>query len=104
MVSSRRMPQRSRNVAAAVIATTTSSLRSFSVAIGTGIVALVISFFALAAARQVGGWPQYFPWVLPMMLFAEQPHSIETGLVISGALGLVVATAGCLDFCRREVQ
>ena len=78
--------------------------KSFSVAVGTGIVALAVSFFALAAARQVGSWPQYFPWVLPMMVLAEQPQNIETGLAISGALGLVVAAAGCCDFCRREVQ
>jgi hypothetical protein len=77
--------------------------RSFSVAVGVGIVATVVGFFAAAVARQVGGWPQYFPWALPMMVFARQPYNIGAALAISGVLGLVVAAAGCLDFCRREV-
>jgi hypothetical protein len=78
--------------------------KSFSVAIGTGIVAFVVSFFALFAARQVGGWPQYFPWVLPMLVVERPPHPIGVALVISSALGLAVAAAGCLDFCRRDVK
>ncbi len=77
--------------------------RSFSVAIGTGIVALVTGAFAAAATQQTGGWPQYFPWALPMLVLARHPHNIEPALWIGGALGVVVATAGCLDFCRREV-
>jgi hypothetical protein len=77
--------------------------RSFSVAIGTGIVALVTGAFAAAATQQTGGWPQYFPWALPMLVLARHPHNIEVALWTGGALGIVVATAGCLDFCRREV-
>ncbi len=77
--------------------------RSFSVAIGTGIVALVTGSFAAAATQQTGGWPQYFPWAMPMLVLARHPHHIEAALWIGGALGVVVATAGCLDFCRREV-
>jgi len=78
--------------------------KSFSVAVGTGIVAFVVSFFALFAARQVGGWPQYFPWVLPMLVVEKNSHAIGPILAISSALGLAVAAAGCLDFCRRDVQ
>jgi lantibiotic transport system permease protein len=77
--------------------------RSFSVAIGTGIVALVTGTFAAAAAQQAGEWPQYFPWALPMLVLARHRDHIEAALWIGGALGVVVATAGCLDFCRREV-
>jgi hypothetical protein len=77
--------------------------RSFSIAIGTGIVALVTGAFATAAAQQTGDWPQYFPWALPMLVLARHPQNIEAALWIGGALGVVVATAGCLDFCRREV-
>ena len=76
--------------------------RSFSVAIGTGIIAIVVGAFAVAAAQE-GGWPQYFPWALPMLVLARHPHNIQTALLISSALGIVVAAAGCLDFCRREV-
>jgi len=78
--------------------------KSFSIAVGTGIVALVVSFFALVAAREVGGWPQYFPWALPMLVVAKEPHNIGTAMAISGPLGLAVAAVGCLDFCRRDVQ
>jgi hypothetical protein len=77
--------------------------RSFSVAIGTGIVATVAGGFAVAASQQDGGWPQYFPWALPMLVLAKRPHNIEAALFISSALGVAVAAAGCLDFCRREV-
>jgi hypothetical protein len=78
--------------------------RSFSVAIGTGIVAMVVGCFAVAAAQQDGGWPQYFPWALPMLVQVRQPHNIEAALFISSALGVIVAAVGCLDFCRREVN
>lgn len=78
--------------------------RSFSVSIGTGIVALVAGFFAVAAGQQTGGWVQYFPWALPMLVLARQPHNIEAALLISTAFGLGVVAAGCLDFCRREVK
>jgi hypothetical protein len=77
--------------------------RSFSVAVGAGIMATVVGIFAVAAGQQVGGWPQYFPWSLPMLVLARQPHDIGAILLISGALGLVVAGVGCVDFCRREV-
>jgi lantibiotic transport system permease protein len=77
--------------------------RSFPVAVGTGIIAMVAGVFAVAAAKDAGGWPQYFPWALPMLVLARQPHNIQAALLIGSALGLVVAAAGCLDFCRREV-
>jgi hypothetical protein len=73
------------------------------VAVGAGIMATVVGIFAVAAGQQVGGWPQYFPWSLPMLVLARQPHDIGAILLISGALGLVVAGVGCVDFCRREV-
>jgi hypothetical protein len=78
--------------------------RSFSVAIGTGIIGTVIGFFAAAAGQQVGGWPQYFPWALPILVVAKQPHNIPQILAFSSALAIVVAVAGCWEFCRREVQ
>jgi hypothetical protein len=77
---------------------------SFSVAMGAGIVATVVGGFAVAAAQQDGGWPRYFPWALPMLVLARQPHNIEAALLISNALGLIVAAAGCLEFCKREVK
>jgi lantibiotic transport system permease protein len=78
--------------------------RSFSVAIGTGIVAMVMGFFAAGVGQQFGGWFQYFPWALPMLVVARRPQNVETGLWLSGAAGLVIAAAGCWDFCRREVK
>ena len=77
--------------------------KSFSVATSTGIVATVVAFFAVAASRAVPGWPQYFPWALPMLVLVKQPHNIAATLAISGVLGLLVAAASCRDFCRHEV-
>jgi len=77
--------------------------QSFSVAVGTGIVAMIVGFFAVAAARQVGGWTQYFPWSLPVLVQTQPPHDIGLTVVIEIALGLAVAAAGCADFCRREI-
>lgn len=78
--------------------------KSFSVAIGAGILATVVSFFCVAASQRVGGWPEYFPWALPMLVLAKQPHNLNGVLLISSTLALIVAAAGCWDFCRREVQ
>lgn len=77
--------------------------RAFSIAIGTGIVATVVGYFADIASRHTGGLPQYFPWSLPMMVLAKYPHNTEATLAIAGILGLTVAAAGCFEFCRREV-
>jgi lantibiotic transport system permease protein len=77
--------------------------QSFSVGVGTGIVAMIVGFFAVAAARQIGGWTQYFPWSLPLLVQAQPPQDVGLTLAIEIALGLVVAAAGCVDFCRREI-
>jgi hypothetical protein len=76
--------------------------RAFSVAIGVGILATVASYLMLAAG--LGGWEQYFPWSLPMLVIAKTPQNIEAALWIGGAAGLAVAVAGCWDFCRRDVK
>jgi len=60
--------------------------------------------FAVAAAQQAGGWPQYFPWALPVLVLVRQPHGIAAALLTSTVLGVAAATAGCVDFGRREVQ
>jgi len=78
--------------------------RSFSVAIGFGIVAMVTSFAMLLAAGQYGAWPQYFPWSLPMLVMARQPQNITAVLWICGLAGISTSVAGCIDFCRREVS
>ncbi len=78
--------------------------RSFSVAIGFGIIALVTSFAMALAAGQYGAWPQYFPWCLPMLVIARQPQqNISTVLWISILVGIAVSAAGCIDFCRRDI-
>ncbi len=77
--------------------------RSFSVAIGIGILATVVGVFAVAAGQQLGGWPQYFPWSLPMLVLSRHPPDIPAALLISAALGLIVTAVGCRDFCRREI-
>ena len=49
--------------------------RAFSVATGFGIVATVAAFAMLLAAGQYGNWPRYYPWALPMLVVARQPHT-----------------------------
>jgi hypothetical protein len=78
--------------------------RSFSVAVGFGIVAIVAGFAMRLAAGQYGGWPQYFPWALPMLVMARYPVDIGSVLWISLTLGAVATAAGCAEFCRRDVS
>jgi ABC-2 type transport system permease protein len=78
--------------------------KSFSVAVGFGIVALVTSFAMLLAAGPYGAWPQYFPWSLPMLVIARQPGNIGMALWICVITGIVASAAGCIDFCKREIS
>jgi lantibiotic transport system permease protein len=77
--------------------------RSFAVPVGVGIVGVGAGYIGFAAAQPAGGWPQYFPWSLPMLVIAQRPPNIAATLWISGVIALVVAVAGCWDFCRREI-
>ena len=81
------------------------SLRSlsFSVTVASGIVAIVAGFAMLLAAGPYGGWPQYFPWSLPMLVLGRQQENIGLALGISGMLATVVVVFSCADFCRRDV-
>ena len=76
--------------------------RSFAVAIGFGIVAIVTSFAMLLSAGQYGAWSQYFPWSLPMLVIARQPQNVDAALWLGGLAGIAAAVAGCFEFCRRE--
>ncbi len=79
--------------------------RSFSVAIGTGIIATVVGFFTAVTTDLVGGgWPRYFPWSLPMLALANSHPDLNLLLCAGFISGILVAIAGCLDFCRLEVQ
>jgi hypothetical protein len=78
--------------------------RSFSVAVGVGIVAMVVGYVATVATVQAADWPQYFPWTLPMLVLSRHPQDAYAALWVSVVVGLVVAAAGCMDFCRREVS
>lgn len=73
--------------------------RSFVVATGIGVMQMVVGFFAV-----MGGFPQYIPSSLPMILFAHPPANITSALFVSCFLALVVVVAGCWNFQRREIQ
>ena len=77
--------------------------RSFSVAVGVGIVAMVVGYVAAMATFRTPDWPQYFPWALPMLVLSRHPQDVEAALWVSIAIGLGVAAAGCWEFCRREM-
>lgn len=78
--------------------------RSFPIAIGFGIVAIVTSFAMLMAAGPYGAWPQYFPWSLPMIVLMPRPEHVSLIIWISVVLGIVTSSAGCIDFCKREIS
>jgi hypothetical protein len=67
---------------------------------GAGIVAMVAIRLCLRGGAD--NW-RNVPWALPMVR-AGQPQNIEAAFLVSSALGLIVAAAGCWDFCRREVK
>ena len=77
--------------------------RSFSVAVGFGLVATVTGFAMLLTAGPHGAWPQYFPWSLPMLIIVREHLNIELILCVSWLAGILASAAGCLEFCRREV-
>ncbi len=78
--------------------------RSFSVAVGVGVVATIAGMAMLLAAGPYGGWPQYFPWSLPTLVIARTPVDLTTALAGTALAGLAMAAVGCVDFCQREVQ
>lgn len=79
--------------------------KPFSVAMGVGMVGLVIGFFTFVAGQQGSKELQLFPWSLPMLVLGNRTSlDVPTGLIFSVFVGTVVALVGCWDFCRREVQ
>jgi hypothetical protein len=78
--------------------------RSFSVAIGTGMVAMVVGYVSAIATSQRADWPQYFPWALPMLVMSRHAEDVQMAILISVSIGMLAAAAGCWDFCRREVS
>lgn len=79
--------------------------KPFSVAVGVGIVGLVMGFFTFVAGQQGGKELQLFPWSLPMLVLGNKTSlDVPTGLIFSLIAGTVVAAVGCWDFCRFEVQ
>ena len=78
--------------------------RSFSVAVGFGMAAMITSFAMLMSAGPYGGaWPQYFPWSLPMLVLSRDPQNVGAALILSMVIAVAIGILACLDFCRREV-
>lgn len=79
--------------------------KPFSVAVGVGILGLVMGFFMFVAGQQGAKELQLFPWSLPMLVLGNETSlDVRTGVIFSLCAGIVVAAVGCWDFCRREVQ
>lgn len=78
--------------------------RSFAASMGAGVIAMVIGYGMVVASQANGGWPQYFPWSLPMLVLARVPVNLATAAGVSVAAAAVVTIAGCLEFVRREVK
>lgn len=79
--------------------------KSFSVAVGVGIVGLVMGFFMFVAGQQSLKELQLFPWSLPILVLGGRTSlDVASGLIFSVSAGVFVAAVGCWDFCHREVQ
>ena len=78
--------------------------RAFAVSTGVGIVAMVLGYGMVAASQPNGGWTQWFPWSLPMLVLAAWPVHMPTVLSISSSIAVMVTIAGCVEFSTREVD
>jgi len=78
--------------------------QSFSVAMAAGIVFLVLGVFAGAVGQSTDSSLRFFPSALPMLIMARNVGNIAVGLRISVVCGVLVAIAGGIDVCRREVS
>jgi len=78
--------------------------RAFAVSTGVGIIAMVLGYGMVAASQPNGGWTQWFPWSLPMLVLAAWPVPVSTVLLGSTFMAIVVTTAGCVEFSTREVN
>jgi len=79
--------------------------RSFTVAVGVGIVGIVVGYGMLFTAR--GGSPGfaiYCPWSFPMMALVNPPANITPLIWISATLGIALSVFGCWEFSRRDVE
>ncbi len=68
----------------------------FALALGAGIGG---TFFALFAASARMG--KYYPWLLPVNVFAEEKFA--AALLLGAVGGVVAAVIGCVEFVRRDV-
>src|SRR5262245_65365408 len=79
--------------------------RSFSAAVGIGIVAMITGYIvAIMASRNLVVWTRYFPWTLPAMAMVVPPVPIGPLLWLSAIAGSAIASLACLDFSRRYVH
>jgi hypothetical protein len=69
----------------------------FALSLGAGIGG---TFFAVfAASARVG---KYYPWLLPLNVFAE--GTIAMALWLGAVGGVIAAVVGCFEFVRRDVS
>src|SRR4051812_8572849 len=64
--------------------------RSFSVAVGVGIVAMVVGYVAAMTTFRTPDWQQYFPWALPMLVLSRHTQDVEPSLWIGAAIGVII--------------
>ena len=74
--------------------------RSFTVAMGAGIVAMVISFVVINSEK----WGRIYPWSLPTRVLAPGAIDLAPILLLALGGGIVAAALGCWDFCRRDLS
>jgi ABC-2 type transport system permease protein len=78
--------------------------RAFSVSTGAGVVAMVTGCGMVAASQPYGGWTQWFPWSLPMLVLAAWPVPMTAVVSVALLAAAAVTVAGCVEFSKREVS
>jgi len=72
---------------------------SYSVALGFGMVAMLVGIFAVQS-NAFGSW---FPWSLPIRAVLNGASGQDRITVVAVAGAVVAATIGCWEFVKREI-
>jgi hypothetical protein len=74
--------------------------RSFTVAVSIGMAATVAGFLIGQSAR----FGKFYPWALPLQVYARDGQAIDWVLTFGLVGGTIVTVAGMLAFSRRDVH
>jgi hypothetical protein len=74
--------------------------RSFTVAMGFGMCAMIIGVFAVQS-KEFGAW---FPWSLPIRAVLDGATGVDRITLMAVVGAIIAVSVGCLEFVRREIN